>query len=948
MHANWLRSYLVLAAIAFTVWCRPGVAQQGAVVGRVVNATTLAPVPGATIRVVGGGPASEVRSESDGSFELRLDPGLYDFLVEASDFAAARFDRIPVYAGLNTTRNLPLESQGYRLAGFIVTASRGSLETEITAPSSSHSVRRQEIIERPAPSPVEHLRSSPGVDIGTLGLQSSNVVVRGFNNIFSGALHLLSDYRLVAVPALRVNYLHFLASSDDDVERIEVVLGPGSALYGPNTANGVVHLIQRSPFEDPGTTVSLGVGERSTAGATFRSAHPVTDRFAVKLSGHFYRGREWPHVDSTEAQAALDADADFPGCVADRELRGLSAGEAEAACQRIGMRDDGLRRYGLEARADWRFSRRGTLVGSYGVSGVSGIELTGLGAARIEDWLTQFVQGRFTYDRWAIQGYVNFNDAGDAFLLRDGMPLFDRSKLSVLQLQNGFSFAQGRQDFTYGLDYFSTRPVSRGTIYGDFEGDNSIREWGLYLQSRTALSSWADLIAAGRVDSHSILPDRVFSPRLALVLQPSDDHAFRMAYNRAFSTPTALNHFLDLGAGFASGDLGELGYSTRAFGTGRDGVVWQNLDGSLKGMRSPFNPDGAGQLLPVDQATLWQMGLEATREASPLPPDVLAVLQGLQPEESDVDIMYLDVNSGAAALTPVSALRLPDLPPLRETSTESVEAGWTGVFANTVRVSLDVYYRKLNDFVSPLVVETPLLFLDGAGLEEWLGAAYVPARVDDLVERLGLDVEAARAEATAEAAALVPGLATGLGQLPLGVTSSDVPQMANGGADLIASYRNVGDLDLWGADATLQWLLSDRWTLSGTYSHVSENWFPVQGSSPIALNAPSNKATVGIAYRDAARGLSGTARVRYTGAYPFLSTEFAGTRCIPDAPTTDFQEDCIHDYALVDLTLAYRLPGTAATVQVGVTNLLNTRYRSFVGAPETGRLAMLRVRYRLF
>ena len=261
---------------------------------------------------------------------------------------------------------------------------------------------------------------------------------------------------------------------------------------------------------------------------------------------------------------------------------------------------------------------------------------------------------------------------------------------------------------------------------------------------------------------------------------------------------------------------------------------------------------------------------------------------------------------------------------------------------------MDVYYRKLNDFVSPLVVETPLLFLDGAGLGEWLGTAYVPARVEDLVDRLGLSVEAATAQATAEAAALVPGLANGIGQLPLGVTSSDVPQMANGGADLIASYRNVGDLDLWGADVTLQWLLSDRWTLSGTYSHVSENWFPIEGSSPIALNAPGDKATVGIAYRDAASGLSGTARLRYTGAYPFLSTDFAGTRCIPDAPTTDFQEDCIEEYALFDLTLGYRIPSTTATVQLGVTNLLNTSYRSFVGAPETGRLAMLRVRYQLF
>jgi outer membrane receptor for ferrienterochelin and colicins len=923
-------------------------AQQGAVAGRVVNATTLAPVPQARIRVVGGGPPAEVRSESDGSFELRLEAGLYDILVEAGDFAPARFDRVAVSPGQTTTRNLPLESQGYRLAGFIVTASRGTVETEITAPSSSHSVRRQEIVERPAASPVEHLRASPGVDIGTLGIQSSNVVVRGFNNIFSGALHMMADYRLAGLPALRVNYLHFLPSNDEDIERIEVVLGPGSALYGPNTANGVVHLIQRSPLDESGTTASLGFGERSAFQGMFRSAHRVNDRFAVKLSGHFFRGREWSHVDSTEVRAALEADADLAGCVADRELRGLSVQEAEAACRRIGRRDNDARRYGVEARGDWRFSDRGALVGTYGLSGVTGIELTGLGAAQIRNWITQFVQGRFTYDRWSVQGYVNFNDSKEAFLLRDGTPLFDRSSLGVIQIQNGFSLAGGRQDFTYGFDHFSTRPVSRGTIYGDYEGDNDIREWGLYLQSKTAISSRIDLIAAGRVDSHSILPDRIFSPRLALVIQPTEDHAFRLAYNQAFSTPTALNHFLDLGAGFAGGELGSLGYSTRAFGTGRDGVVWQNADGTLRGMRSPFNPAGRGQLLPVDQPTLWQMGLEATQRASPLPSDILAVLQGLRPEGSEVDILYLDVNRSSEGRRPLSTLDLPDLPPLRETDTESFEAGWTGVFDNALRVSLDVYYRKLNDFVSPLVVETPLLYLDGDGLERWLGSAYVPARVRDLMDRLGLGVEAATAQATAEAATLVPGLSAGMAQLPLGVTSSDVPQMANGGADLIATYRNVGDLDLWGADATLQWLLGDRWTLGATYSHVSKKWFPIEGSSPLALNAPADKATLGLAYRDAARGMNGAVRLRYTGPYPFLSTDFAGTRCIPDAPVNEFQEDCIDAYALLDLTLGYRIPGTAASLQLGVTNLLDTRYRSFVGAPETGRLAMLRVRYQFF
>ena len=262
-----------------------------------------------------------------------------------------------------------------------------------------------------------------------------------------------------------------------------------------------------------------------------------------------------------------------------------------------------------------------------------------------------------------------------------------------------------------------------------------------------------------------------------------------------------------------------------------------------------------------------------------------------------------------------------------------------------VRISLDVYYRRQDGFVSPLVVETPLLFLDPAGLGTWLDGAYVPARIQDLVDREGLTPEAARAQAEAEAAGLLPGLADGIGALPLAVASSDTPALENGGADLIATYRNVGDLDLWGADATVEWSVSPSWTVRATWSHVSENWFRLDDQAPIALNAPADKGTLGVRFRDEGRGMTASARVRHTGSFPFQATGYVGTRCIPDAPVTEFQEDCIDRYTLLDLTWGYQIPNSSATLQLGVSNALNTAYRSFVGVPSVGRMAMARLRW---
>ena len=131
----------------------------------------------------------------------------------------------------------------------------------------------------------------PGVDFAKVGVARSNAVVRGFNNVFSGTLLTLTDNRIARVPSLRVNAFNFIPLTNDDVERIEVVLGPGSALYGPNSADGVMHVITRSPFASQGTSVNVGMGERSLRQTGFRHAGALGDRLGYKVSASTTRGR---------------------------------------------------------------------------------------------------------------------------------------------------------------------------------------------------------------------------------------------------------------------------------------------------------------------------------------------------------------------------------------------------------------------------------------------------------------------------------------------------------------------------------------------------------------------------------------------------------------------------------------------------------------------------------
>lgn len=925
-------------ATLLLLFAHPLAAQQGTLTGRVTDVETGQPVPTAQVQVLGGGQSTGGLTNESGLFRFQLPAGSYSLVVEEVGHRPARFDGIRVSAGETTSYDIELTSMALALDEINITVSRGTGEKATESPATVHNISSIEISERPVTATVDHLKTAPGVDIISHGLQASNVVVRGFNNIFSGALHMLSDHRLAGVPSLRVNLMHFIPSNEQDIERIEVVLGPGSALYGPNTANGVVHILTKSPLDDQGTTLMLGGGTRDVFSGSFRSAFLVNEDLGLKISGDYLRGDEWPFSDSTEVANRESADDNPQLCLADKAIRGVTGAAAEQACGRIGVRHYDLERYSFEARADWRFSENGTLIGTYGRTQASGIELTGLGAGQTGDWVYDFYQLRMKIDRLFAQVYLNASDAGDTYLLNSGLPLVDLSKLYVGQVQHGFALSDGRQDFTYGFDYIATRPETEGNINGIYEDDDDMDEWGVYLQSKTALSEQLDLILAGRMDHHSIIEDNVYSPRAALVYRPVQDQSFRVAFNRAYSSPSSLNYFLDIQNGFAPG-LAALGFGLRGFGTGRDGWSVVNDDGTLKGFRSPFNPAGADKMVPMAGTTaFWQAATAVfgaqvqaraaagDQQAAALLP-LLPVLGSLTPQPGSLGTMLYDPQSGS--LKPVADHDVQPMPSIRESNTETFELGWTGILEQRLKISADVYRSTQNDFVSPLLIQTPLVMFNGQDVGGFITVPIVTAITQQLVAA-GVPAAQAQQQAQQMAAQVVPAIAAGLAQVPIGVVSS--PEFP-GGSDLIVSYRNVGDITLYGADLAFQWFLDDSWTLNGSYSWISDDTFEIEDGPPIALNSATHKGSVGLAYRNVRAGFNAETRLRFNNEFPAVSAGYNGV---------------VSASQIVDLSMGYRIPSTPATVQLAVTNLFDSENRSFVGVPDIGRFAMLRVKYDLF
>ena len=513
-----LLTALLAAVIAAA---HPALGEDGMLSGRVTDATGK-PLPGANMILTG--PSLEApmgtAAKAEGEYSFAgVNPGRYQLEVSHVGYRTASISEIETRTGcLEAVRRIELEEAAIYLEQSIVSASRRK-EKALDAPASVAVVEGSEIRDKPALNVSEHVRDLPGVDFAKSGLVQSNAVVRGFNNVFSGAMLTLTDNRIARVPSLRVNAYNFIPVVNEDIERIEVVLGPGSALYGPNSARGVMHIITRSPFASAGTNVRLGMGERSLRKGAVRHAGIISPNLAYKISAQYYTGNDWEYEDPVELKAR-EANPDLEA------------------------RDFGIERQSAEARIDYRPGEDMSAVVSAGYNRGDQIELTGLGAGQADNWAYNYVQTRFLYRSLFAQWYRNWSDAGDTFLLRNGDAIVDKSSLNVFQIQHAYALG-GNQRFIYGLDALLTRPDTEGTITGQNEEEDNIDEYGAYLQSDTDLGEQLDIVLALRYDQHNRLDDGVLSPRAGLVFKPRQTQTLRLTYNRAFDTPSTSNLYLE-------------------------------------------------------------------------------------------------------------------------------------------------------------------------------------------------------------------------------------------------------------------------------------------------------------------------------------------------------------------------------------------------------------------
>ena len=617
-------------------------------------------------------------------------------------------------------------------------------------------------------------------------------------------------------------------------------------------------------------------------------------------------------------------------------------------------RDNSLRRYAGEARLDYRPDDSTELISTAGFSRIGrGLELTStFGTGQVRNWSYLNLQERFRHKQFFAQVFYNKSNSGSdnpqdpdgTFYIRTGIPVVDRSSVTVGQVQQGLHFASTK--VVIGGEYIATRPQTAGTIYGRNETHDDINEYGGYVQSTTALAPKVDLLLAGRADVNSRLSGSQFSPRAALILKPTPTQNLRLTFNRSFNSPASFTFFLDQ----YSGSTPAPGLPVQIIGNPpKEGWAFARTCGGAGGglcMRSPYVP---GQLtaasaaaaypgfaaalptivagLPVssfgpggETARLQLLGL--LRQLGP-------ILQGLRPTDAQVGTNLVDLGTRATLMSnPV------DYSPLTASFSNTLEAGYKGVIGQRFHMSVDLWFQNRPAEPTPQIINPAVLFNP-----QQLGAFLGQGIAGGLV-RAGQSPAQAQATGAAAAAALTPLMAA----IPVGATA-----FTNALYDqsyLVYSYQSAtGSVNVHGFDLGADYLLDGGWSVAATYSNLNRNVFEdapgASAANPLAANTPKHRGSATVRYENEPRGYSAEVRGRYADAFPVNSGVFNSYNIGTPVPYSSVPVN-----ALLDIGASWVLPmdGTPRW-SVNATNLLDNKVATFVGVPRIGRMVMTQLRY---
>ena len=478
-------------------------------------------------------------TDANGRYEIGgLPAGSYTIEASRFGYASASASGVEIAAGSSARLDLQLAVVALQADEILVAGTR-RVERVADSDASVAVVPGERLRERQEPTIFGPLRTVKGLDFFQSGLGQQQVSARGFVNPFTSNMLFLIDHRLSTLPGLGTSLPGLVLTTQDDVERIEVVTGPTSALYGPNAGNGVVNVVTREPRGSAGHTFSITGGERSMLRVSGRSSDMIGEHVGYRIAGETFQVDDFERINT------------FTG------LNGFTIPDDP---------DFTVRTRSLAGSLYWYPTAGSRVVYSGGFTRSDYVNLTVVSRLQLANWDAWYHQLRGHFDdvlglgSLFVQGYVTGNDAGDSYyldiLMRNQIPqqnggpglspdmarqratFVDRSDRVDLEVQHTKRLSGGHS-LTSGAQWRRIEAVSDGTYLTDGPQGEPIviDEWGGYAGYVNTSLRDLQLTFVGRYDHHSDFGSH-FSPRVAVAYNVSGGHSLRASYNRAFNSPT--------------------------------------------------------------------------------------------------------------------------------------------------------------------------------------------------------------------------------------------------------------------------------------------------------------------------------------------------------------------------------------------------------------------------
>lgn len=473
-------------------------------------------------------------TDEGGNFAFSGVPaGTYDLTFSLLDYTATETG-VQVAAGGRQTVEKELDWDVSFAETITVTSVSRRAERVVEAPAAVTVVTEQEIEREASSGQVPKLLEfTPGVDFTQSGLYDFNFNTRGFNSSLNRRILTLIDGRDPAVPFLGAQEWAAVSFPMDELASVELVRGPGSALYGANAFNGVLNMTTKAPRGSEGGQIRLTAGELNTRRGDFRYATEIGNDFYFKVVGGYAQSDDFTL--SRNRATEYSTFCTTPGqtnCLR-REAVPLDLDEAK-----IGF--GGL-------RFDKHFAGGSVLTLEGGTASLEGPTfITGIGRVQTTDVQRPWTRLNYNAANWNFLAYYDQRNADEQRALSSGVQLFEDSSNLHGELQANTGFAGGKGFLVGGISYHeqevdTANPAGFQTLLKT-EARSEHQE-AVFGQAEYSFTDKLKAVVAARVDE-STLHDTQVSPKGSLVYSFTPNQTLRATYNQAFQVPNYSELFL--------------------------------------------------------------------------------------------------------------------------------------------------------------------------------------------------------------------------------------------------------------------------------------------------------------------------------------------------------------------------------------------------------------------